>query len=237
MLLSEDPISQAVFNYHFHRDNTPVYIHSDGFGADEVLPAYFFRTYQQMPALEQKALELAKGRVLDVGACAGSHSLYLQQKGNQVVALERSGLCCKVLHDRGIPDVRHQDLFQLENEEFDTILLLMNGTGIAGTLDGLGRLFKKLTELLRPDGQILIDSSDLIFLYTDEDGSSVIDLTAEKYYGELVFQTEYQQQKGDEFPWLYVGEDLLAERAERNNLHVRQIFKGKHFDYLAQITF
>jgi precorrin-6B methylase 2 len=237
MLFTEDPIAQAVFNYHFHHDNSPVSIHSDGFDVDEVFPAYFFRTYQQMPALEQKALGLAKGRILDVGACAGSHSLYLQQKGEQAVALERSGLCCKVLQDREIKNIRQLDFFQLEKEKFDTILLLMNGTGIAGTLDGLDRLLKKLTELLLPEGQILIDSSDLIFLYTDEDGSAVIDLTAEKYYGELIFQTEYKQQKGNEFPWLYVGEDLLAESAERNNLHVKQVFKGEHFDYLAQITF
>ena len=237
MISIEDPISQGVFNYHFHRNNSPVYIHSDGFDTDEVLPSYFFRSYKQMPKLEQMALNLSKGQILDIGACAGCHSIYLQQQGHQVVALERSNLCCNVLQDRGISEIRHLDLFQLENEKFDTILLLMNGTGIAGTLNGLHNLFKKLAELLLPNGQILIDSSDLIFLYTEEDGSAVIDLASNKYYGELVFQTEYKQQKGLQFPWLYVDIDTLTEQANRNNLKVKQIFKGDHFDYLAQITF
>ncbi|HKJ43404.1 MAG TPA: class I SAM-dependent methyltransferase [Sunxiuqinia sp.] len=237
MVLSDDPISQGVFNYHFHRDNTPIFIHSEGFDTDEVLPSYFFRTYQQMPVLEQKAIGMAQGKILDVGACAGCHSIYLQEKGFDVAALERSSLCCKVMKDRGIRNTLNLDLFQFEDEKFDSILLLMNGTGIAGTLTGLDRLFKKLSELLTPAGQILIDSSDLIFLYTEEDGSAVIDLNTENYYGELVFQTEYKQQKGKSFPWLYVDIELLTEYATKHNLKVKHIFKGDHFDYLACITF
>jgi len=232
----EDPIALGVFNYHYHRDNSPIYIHSENFDTDEVLPSYFFRDYKQMPGLEQKALDLANGRVLDVGACAGSHALYLQQKGLEVTALERSALCCQVMKDRGIADVCQTDFFQFEDEKFDTILLLMNGTGIAGTLSRLDLLLQKLGNLLQPGGQILIDSSDLIFLYTDDDGSAVIDLAAESYYGELCFQTEYKGQKSREFPWLYVDPDLLKERARRNKLQVKQLVKGNHFDYLAQIT-
>ena len=237
MTFSEDPIAHGVFNYHFHRYNSPIYVHSDGFDPDEVLPSYFFRTYNQMPLLEQKALGLAHGKILDVGACAGCHSLHLQEKGLEVTALERSSLCCKVMLDRGIHKVEHLDLFQLKDEKYDTILLLMNGTGIAGTLNGLNHLFQKLSNLLTSNGQILIDSSDLIFLYTEDDGSAVIDLNADNYYGELVFQTEYKNQKGDKFPWLYVDIDLLTEYALKNNLRVKHIFKGDHFDYLAQITF
>ncbi len=232
----ENPISQGVFNYHYHRDNSPIYIHSENFDTDEVLPSYFFRGYKQMPALEQKALDLANGRVLDVGACAGSHALYLQQKGMEVTALERSPLCCQVMKDLGIADVRQTDFFQFKNEKYNTILLLMNGTGIAGSLNRLDLLLQKLGSLLQPRGQILIDSSDLIFLYTEDDGSAVIDLAAENYYGELSFQTEYKNQKSREFPWLYVDPDLLKERAKRNNLQVQQLMKGNHFDYLAQIT-
>jgi len=237
MLPSEDPISQAIFNFHFYNDDTSVYIHSEDFDPDEMSPAYFFRSYEKMPAPEQKALDLAKGFVLDVGAGAGSHALYLQQARHSVVALERSDLCCKVMHDRGIWNVRRKDFFNLEKEKYDTILLLMNGAGIAGTLDGLDRLFGKLAELLHPDGQILIDSSNLIFLYTNDDGSAVVDIAANKYYGELIFQTEYKQQRGIPFPWLYVDESLLADSAGRHNLRVKEIFHGGHFDYLAQITF
>ncbi|SFF20176.1 class I SAM-dependent methyltransferase [Sunxiuqinia elliptica] len=232
----EDPISQGVFNYHFHRDNSPILIHSDGFDTDEVLPSYFFRSYNQMPKLEQKALDLAYGKVLDVGACVGCHSNYLQEKGLDVTALERSSLCCQVMKDQGIKQVLQSDFFQLEHNQFDTILLLMNGTGIAGTLNRLGDLLQKLKSLLAPGGQILIDSSDLIFLYMEDDGSAVVDLAAEEYYGELIFQTEYKQHKGLSFPWLYVDPDLLKEYVQNNKLKVKRVFRGDHYDYLAQIT-
>ncbi len=233
----QDPISQGVFNYHYHRDNSPVLIHSDGFDTDEVLPSYFFRSYKQMPKLEQKSLDLAFGRVLDAGACAGCHSIYLQDKGFDVTALEQSQICCQVMNDRGITKVRNTNLFHLENEKFDTILLLMNGTGIAGTLNKLNLFFKKLRSLLNPNGQILIDSSDLIFLYTEEDGSAVIDIAADKYYGELTFQTEYKNQKSPNFPWLYIDQDLLKKYVKKSQLKVSHIFKGDHFDYLAKITY
>lgn len=237
IFLTYDPISDGVFNYHFHSDNTPIYIHSDGFDTDEVLPSYFFRNYSQMPRLEQKALGLAKGRILDVGACAGCHSLYLQNEGLDVEALERAPLCVQVMQDRGIRQIIQKDFFQLNGERYDTILLLMNGTGIAGTLTKLDLLLKKLKSLLTPNGQILIDSSDLIFLFTEEDGSAVIDIASEKYYGELIFQTEYKNKKSREFPWLYVDPDLLKEKVAKNNLRVTDVYKGDHFDYLAKITF
>ncbi len=233
-MLEPDPIGQAVHNYHFKQINKPVIIYSDEFDEDEVLPSYFFRRFVDMPALERKALEKAKGRILDVGACAGCHALYLQEKGHEVVALERSALSCEVLKARGIQQVLHQDLF-LHHDRYDTLLLLMNGTGIAGTLASFESFLRHLSTLLKPDGQILIDSSDLIYLYTEEDGSALIDINAEKYYGELTFQTEYNKQKGKPFPWLYVGLDLMKQYAEKAGLKIESVDHGEHYDYLATL--
>jgi hypothetical protein len=112
----------------------------------------------------------------------------------------------------------------------------MNGTGIAGTLGGLEVLLHHLKTLLNPGGQILIDSSDLIYLYEQEDGSAVIDLNAENYYGELSFQTEYENWISQPFPWLYVDLNNLENAVEKNQLKLNKVIKGQHFDYLAQIT-
>lgn len=228
-----DPIAQGIHDYHFKRENTPVLIHAEGFDTDEVLPSYFFRSYHDMPVLERKALQLARGTVLDVGACAGCHSVYLQEKGFEVYSLERSQVSCQVLRDRQLKHVIHSDLFQYNERQFDTLLLLMNGTGIAGTLSKLDAFLQHLKSLLAPDGQILIDSSDLVYLYLDEDGSAQLDLNADHYYGELIYQTEYKKQKGQPFPWLYVDPDTLAEKALQNKLKVDRLIKGEHFDYLA----
>lgn len=236
-VIFDDPMGRAVYDFHFNSIDQPIIVHSDDFDDDTIETNYLFRSYKQMPALEKKALNLCKGSVLDVGACAGSHSLYLQNKGLDVTALELSPLCCEVLKNRNIKKVVQQDIFKFNGQKFDTILLLMNGTGIAGTLAGLDVLFHHLGSLLNPNGQILIDSSDLIYLYEQEDGSAIIDISAANYYGELTFQTEYKNWISQPFSWLYVDINNLQDAIEKNNLKPGNVYKGQHYDYLAQITF
>jgi len=233
----DDPIGRAVNDFHFNSINEPIIVHSDDFDDDTIDTSYLFRTYKQMPALEKKAMSLCKGSILDVGACAGTHSIYLQEKGFDVTALETSAFCCEVLKDRNIRKIIQQDVFKFSDQTFDTILLLMNGTGIAGTLDGMDVLLHHLKTLLNAGGQILIDSSDLIYLFKQEDGSVFLDLNAGKYYGELTFQTEYKNWISQTFPWLYIDLDNLENAIEKNQLQLNKVIKGQHYDYLAQITF
>jgi len=232
----DDPIGRAVYNYHFNSVEHPIIVHSDDFDDDTIETSYLFRTYNKMPALEKKAMSLCRGNILDIGACAGAHSVYLQGKGFDVTSLEMSTLCCDVLKSRNLRKVIQQDIFKFNDQKFDTILLLMNGTGIAGNLSGLDVLLYHLKNLLNPDGQILIDSSDLIYLFEEEDGSALIDISAENYYGELKFQTEYQNWKSEPFSWLYVDLNNLQQAVEKNKLKLKQVFNGEHFDYLAQMT-
>lgn len=232
----DDPIGRAVFDYHFNAVDQPIIVHSDDFDDDTIDTGYLFRTYKQMPALEKKAMSLCSGSILDVGACAGTHSVYLQDKGFEVTSIETSALCCEVLRSRNLRNVIHQDIYKFSNPKFDTILMLMNGTGIAGTLDGLDILFHHLKTLLNPEGQILIDSSDLIYLFEQEDGSAMIDVSANNYYGQLTFQTEYKGFTSQPFPWLYADLSNLGNAVEKNQLRIKKVFKGQHYDYLAQIT-
>ncbi len=232
----DDPIGRAVYDFHFHSINQPIIVHADDFDDDTIEPGYLFRAYRQMPPLEKKAMSLCRGTILDVGACAGAHSIYLQNKGFEVTSLETSALCCDVLKHRNLQDVVNQDIFKFNGRKFDTILLLMNGTGIAGTLSGLDVLLHHLKTLLNVGGQILVDSSDLIYLFEEEDGSALIDISAGNYYGELTFQTEYNSLKSEPFPWLYVDKENLQHSVEKNQLKLSKIFSGQHYDYLAQIT-
>lgn len=232
----DDPIGRAVYDFHFNLINQPIIVHSEDFDDDQIETSYLFRSFKQMPALEKKAMNLCRGKVLDIGACAGAHTVYLQNKGFDVTALETSALCCQVLKERNLVNVINQDIFKFTGQKFDTILLLMNGTGIAGSLDGLDVLLFHLKTLLNPEGQILIDSSDLIFLFVEEDGSALIDISADKYYGELTFQTEYKSWISQPFPWLYVDVNNMANAVEKNGMKINKIFKGQHYDYLVQIT-
>jgi len=201
---------------------------------DEMDVAYLFRSFNEMPKIEQKALEIARGKVLDVGCGAGSHSLYLQEKGLEVNGIDISPRAIKACKLRGIKNAKVQNVLDLENDKFDTILLLMNGTGIFGTLAETSKYLQKLKSLLSPNGQVLIDSSDIIYIFDeDEDGSKWI--PADGYYGELIFTISYKNKIEKPFPWLYLDYNTLQNAAFANGLQCELVEEGNHFDYLARL--
>lgn len=203
---------------------------------DEMSVAYLFRSYDEMPELEQKALQLVKGKILDVGCGAGSHSLYLQnERGLDVTSIDISANAIQACTLRGLKNVKVQNLLTLENEKFDTILLLMNGTGIFGTLKATSQYLQKLRSLLQPNGQILIDSSDIIYMFDDdEDGGKWI--PGAGYYGELTFTLRYKNQVEDQFPWLYLDYNTLQNASLANGLQCELILEGDNYDYLARLS-
>jgi SAM-dependent methyltransferase len=203
--------------------------------ADEMSVAYLFRSFDEMPIIEQKALQLSKGKVLDIGCGAGSHGLYLQEKGFDVTAIDISENAIKTCELRGLKNAKVKNVLELENEKFDTILLLMNGTGIFGTLEKTPQFLQKLKSLLHPNGQILIDSSDIIYMFDeDEEGGKWV--PGNGYYGELTFTVSYKNQTETPFPWLYLDYNTLQNAANDNGLQCELILEGEHFDYLAKLT-
>jgi len=205
---------------------------------DEMSVAYLFRDFSGMPKLEQRALQLSKGKVLDVGCGAGSHSLYLQKEKNlEVTAIDISKNAVEACQLRGISDVFEIDILEFNSDKkFDTILLLMNGTGIFGKLEHVAKYLQKLKLLLTKNGQILIDSSDIIYMFDeDEDGGKWI--SGDAYYGELEFTISYKGEKEAPFPWLYMDYNTLQNAAVANGLKCELVLEGDHFDYLARLTF
>jgi len=202
---------------------------------DAIPVKYFFREFNQMPAIEQKALELCVGKVLDVGCGAGSHGLYLNREQQlEVWGIDTSPGAIKTAAQRGLKKVVNQSVFDYHGKTFDTLLLLMNGPGICGKLENLKKLFEKLKSLLNPGGQILLDSSDLIYLFDQTDlGEKII--PGENYYGDLEYGIRYNHQSAT-FPWLYVGFDLMSEAAKKAGLRAELVMEGEHWDYLARLT-
>lgn len=231
-----DPMGAAIRDYHLRGKAARLRVMSSMFDEDEMPVDHLFRTFDDMPHLEQKALNMAYGKVLDIGAGAGCHALALQERGMDVKAIDISPLSCEVMKERGIKDVECVNLFckQLQGK-YDTLLLLMNGTGIAGKLSQLPALLNRLKELLSEEGQILIDSSDLKYIYENEDGSMDIDLNA-SYYGEVDYQMQYRDIKGEPFDWLYTDPMLLASVSKQCGLQCQIIEQGEHYDYLAKLT-
>lgn len=231
----KDLFGQAILDFQTNNSPEDLQTETSISEADEMPVAYLFRVFDQMPLLEQTALELAKGKTLDVGCGAGSHSLYLQDKGLEVTAIDISAKAIAACHLRGLKHARVQHVLAIQNETFDTILLLMNGTGIFRTLKELPTYLQKLQSLLNPNGQILIDSSDLIYMYDEnEDGSYSI--PAEGYYGELTFTVSYKGQTEEPFPWLYLDYKTLQRAAQAHGFQCELLVEGDHYDFLARLS-
>lgn len=199
------------------------------FEEDEIPLRTLFRNYNSMPSIEKKALDMAKGRTLDVGAASGCHTLELQKRGIDVTAIDISPLSVETMKERGVKKVLEQDFFALEGQHYDTILMLMNGIGIVGTLERMPQFFKQLDMILAPGGQVLCDSSDISFVFEG-------DMPDMDYYGEQCFRMQYKDTIGEPFPWLYIDADTLKQVAEENGYCANVIALGEHYDYLARIT-
>ena len=228
-----DPIGSAIHDYAASKKPADIIVSSD-ICEDDIIPVeVLFRKLDEMPELEQLALERTKGSVLDVGAGAGVHSLELMDRGHKVKAIDISKGAVTYMKKQGI-DAEQISFLTFKEGKYDTILLLMNGIGIAGKLSNLERTLKHAKSLLNEGGRILCDSSDIKYLYEDEDGSMWIDLNSE-YYGNFRFQMKYKKEKGQWFDWLYVDFDNLFQAAKKVGLKASRIYdENDHF--LAELT-
>lgn len=229
----KDPMGAAIADYFTHHKADKLRVFSSQFDEDEIPANQLFRPYNEMPELEQTALQMAKGSILDVGAGSGCHAIALQEMGKEVCAIDISPRSVEVMEKRGVKNVRQINLFDEHFlETFDTILMLMNGSGIIGKLENIPAFFQKMKQLLRPGGCILMDSTDLRYLFEDEDGSFLIDLAGD-YYGEIDFRMQYKNIKGDSFDWLYIDFQTLNLYADEFGFKAELVKEGEHYDYLA----
>lgn len=230
-----DILGKALLDYHNGTYSEDI-ITATNISEDDALPLpYLFRSFAEMPKLEQHALKACSGTVLDAGCGAGSHSLWLQQQDMAVTAIDISQGAIEVAKARGVQKAKQANILDISEEKFDTILLLMNGTGIFETIEKTGTYLQQLKAILKPNGQILIDSSDLQYMYDhNEDGS--IWVPQERYYGELEFTMSYKGETTTAFPWLYLHEALFKQLAETNGFSFEVLERGENFDYLARLT-
>jgi SAM-dependent methyltransferase len=228
-----DPVGTAILDYIKTRKPDDIIVSSD-ICEDDVIPVeVLFRNQNEMPDLELMALESCKGKVLDVGAGAGAHSKELIDRGLDVDSIEISDGAVQYMKSIGL-NARKINFFDLKNEKYDTILMMMNGIGIAGKLSNLENTLLHAKNLLQPGGKILCDSSDIKYLYEDEDGALWVDLNSE-YYGNFRFQMKFKKEKGPWFDWLYVDFENLFNAAKNVGLKAKKIL-DQDDHYLAEIT-
>ncbi len=234
--MKKDILGKALLDY-FKGNYTEDIITETNISDEDELPLpYLFREFKDMPKIEQEALQKCKGKILDVGCGAGGHALYLQEKGLDVTAIDISKGAVEVSKLRGVKDARLMDVLDLKKEKFDTLLMLMNGTGIFKTLSSSPTYLNHLKTLLNPGGHILIDSSDIIYMFDTDDDEGVWIPTDKDYYGELTFKMTYKKETSETFEWLYLDFNTLQLLCDENGLDCEILLEGEHYDYLAKLT-
>jgi SAM-dependent methyltransferase len=231
----KDPLGQALLAYQAGNADAKILTWSDLEGYDYLPGNILFRSREGMSYLEQLALDSARGKVLDLGAGAGSHSLELQKRSLDVTALDYSAGAAQVMKMRGVQQIVQQDLWQFNHSGFDTVLALMNGIGLAGDLPGLTPFLKKVKSWLIPGGQFILDSADLIYLFTDVPGGQYVDLS-KNYYGESIYRMKYGEARSEAFGWLFVDFATLAEVGHALGFHAECLHYGEEYEFLARLT-
>lgn len=231
----KDLMGRAIWDYYYQENPEDLQTETSISELDDLPVSYLFRDYQEMNALEKKALDLSFGKVLDVGSGAGSHSLYLQNERKlEVTALDISPKSIEICKARGVKNAICEDLLQFSEKDFDTVLLLMNGTGIFQSLEHIDQYLQKLKSLVAENGQILLDSTDILYMYDqDEDGGVLVPATG--YYGELDYYLHYKGESELPMKWLYLDFDTLENAAIANGFKIQKIEKLED-SYLAQLT-
>ncbi|MEJ2883806.1 class I SAM-dependent methyltransferase [Pedobacter sp. GR22-6] len=207
-----------------------LWVHNSYDEPEEMPVDIYFRDEAEMPELELKALELCKGKVLDVGAGVGSHALALQSRGFDVTGMDISAPAVAIMKQRGLKKAIEGNILKYSGETYDTLLFMMNGIGLTGSLPGLKSFLNQIKDLLNPGGQLVFDSSDLSYLYQE------VAFPISGYYGEVSFRYEYKSQKGNWFKWIYVDQKTLKDVASQQGWQTEIIFEDESDQYLARLT-
>lgn len=226
----QDVLGKALQDFYLKKAKNKLYVH-DNFGPKVEMPtSLYFRNLQGMPSIEKKALQLCRGTILDIGAGAGSHTLELQKNHKEASALEISPLACAVMQLRGVTNVINEDFFRFCGGKFDTLLLLMNGIGLCGNIEGFKQFLEKATDLLHPQGRIIFDSCDISYMYEDTE------MPKNQYYGEVTCRYEYRKEFTDWFRWLYIDKNVMRKMATESGWKSEIILEDHTNQYLAVLT-
>ena len=229
----DNDILGYAINAHYHTNHpTPLIIHNEYGEPDQMDLSVFLREEHELTELELYALSMCHGRVLDIGAGAGSLSLILQNRGLDVTALEISQPACQVMEARGVQNIVCHDLFTYQTHApFDTLLLLMNGIGLPGSIEGLQRMLAHLKTLARPGSVILCDSTDVAYLYENDESLK----PANRYYGELRYRYQYNGQIGQWTNWMYIDHLTLKQVVQGTGWAMQLVYENEEDYYLARL--
>ncbi len=224
-----DVFGKALTDYYQNNKSDILHLYNSYLEPEEMPLDIFFRTEEEMPILEYRAIELCYGKTLDVGAGVGSHALILQNLTIDVTAIDICEDAVKIMKQRGVKKAYTQNIFTSVNK-YDTLLFLMNGIGLTETLPKFRAFLSKAKELINEGGQLIFDSSDISYLFDK------LDKPSQHYFGEISYCYEYQNVRGKWFNWLYIDKETLTREAKAQGWKCDVIMEDDQDQYLAKLT-
>lgn len=206
----------------------------DGY-ANEADGMYYFRSFDEWPEYERQAIQESRGRVLDVGLGAGRHSLWLQERGHEVVGIDVSPLALEVSRLRGVRDCRLMDVREMTfpDASFDTVIMLGANLGIMGDVDEVRGTLDELHRVTAEDGVIIGSSRDP--LHTDDPAHLAyheMNRRRGKPPGLVRIRIGFQGRYGGWFHLLWMSQEELAEVIELTGWAISKVY-SEGSDYIA----
>lgn len=231
------PLGAALLAYHTGRHDAVLTVESDIFDTERVAVHHYYRPdHLPLPELDSRALDRCALKILDAGAGAGRHALDLQCRGLKVTALDVSATAVQVMQDRGISDVRQGDIYTSDLDTYDTVLLLMNGIGLAGDLDGLEKLFERFRHILTPGGRVVFDAASLDATINHDGFDDLGDhAIGRPTMGEVFFRLTFENLQGSWYPWLFPTPRMVGEAARSSGFDFAVIGRGARGTYLGEL--
>jgi SAM-dependent methyltransferase len=230
------PYGQALLDYNSGDSLATIVVPREDGLVSDVPASIFFREPAAFSPMEQQALSLCRGHILDIGAGTGCHSLALQERGMKVQAIDVSPQAVEIMCDRGVKTCQQADIFEYLASRFDTLLVMMHGIGMVQDLSGLDRFLAHTLGLVKPNGQMLLDSLDV--RCTDDPRHLAYQETnrqSGRYVGEIRMRFGYKGQMGPQFGWLHVDPGTLDQHAGRAGWSCQIVCQEDSGDYLAQL--
>jgi len=232
-----EPFGLALLDYIRGNTTETITLERDDSYSEEMPISIFFRKPSEYYPHEHTAIDLCSGRILDIGAGTGIHSVLLQQHGFRVTAIDISPEAVTVMEHLGVKDARCIDIYEFHSERFDTLLLLGRGIGLTGDLNGLNKFLNHCPRIIKPDGQFLLNSCDVRKTIIPEHVKyHESNLKANKYVGEIRCRLIYKRHVGEYFNWLHVDYQTLSEHAMHCGWMPEIVAEEDDGHYLARLS-
>ena len=199
----------------------------------------YFNEYEEWSDIARQAIDKAKGKILDIGCGAGRHSLYLQEKGFDVIGIDNSPGAIEVCKLRGLENalVRQIDeIDKFEANSFDTILLFGNNFGLLGDEEKARLLLQKMHKITTPNAQIIARSLNP---YTTEEEVHLryheSNRKRGKFPGQIRIRVRYHEFVGEWFDYLLVSQGEMKEIINDSDWQTTEFINSEEEDYFAVI--